>query len=87
MSASHRKHSRHVASSTSEDYCPTPDEIAAACLAIRAEWSEEERLLRRVGISGFARLHAQVLADVMPLGAKRGPASATAVAAGRHSRS
>lgn len=42
-------------------YCPTPDQIRAACLEIQREWSPEERAARRMGHGGFAMLQIEFL--------------------------
>lgn len=34
--------------SLSPQYLPTPEEIAAACRAIQSEWTETERLTRKM---------------------------------------
>ncbi|HMP08655.1 MAG TPA: hypothetical protein PJ982_20090 [Lacipirellulaceae bacterium] len=46
-------------------YLPTPDEIAAACRAIRRSWSPEERQRRRWGLMP-GRRHAR--AELLPSG-------------------
>jgi hypothetical protein len=43
------------------EYCPSPAEIRAACLAIQQEWSPEERASRRTSHSGFALLRLEFL--------------------------
>lgn len=42
-------------------YCPTPEQIRAACLEIQQEWSPEERASRRMGHGGFAMLQIEFL--------------------------
>jgi hypothetical protein len=70
------------------DYCPTPEEIAAACRQIQSEWSEGERLRRGASQSGFARLRARLTDGVMPHNESiTHPKGRVAAAAGRHSRS